>query len=285
MTLSQSRRARDLPWESPDQDQAWSSRFNRSLDDYRRIGPLNEAKVRAVAAGLDEWAEMLPQKGFGEHGRPIPANEWGLAPEISVCKSLLAFLTLAGSYGLAERLEGLLDQLQTAAGNLDAALMGSIRMEAAVRRLTRISYEQARMLADLLRMVAKSVWPGGACAPAASEQHTGASAHPALFLRPAMDTASDAGLAGNALCHQESGPDRTELGFSDTEQNILEALGSHSFTGSELARRAGYPFNSNFKHTLSSLRKRGVLGNASPGYFITDDYQHLLRRGQDHGQD
>jgi hypothetical protein len=73
--------------------------------------------------------------------------------------------------------------------------------------------------------------------------------------------------------------------LSDAEQNIIEALGLETMTGEVLAQKAGYPFNSNFKSTLSSMRKRGILGNASPGYFLADAFKHLLDKGQDKGQD
>jgi hypothetical protein len=72
--------------------------------------------------------------------------------------------------------------------------------------------------------------------------------------------------------------------LSDTEQNILEALGTQTMTGEVLAKRAGYPYNSNFKNTLSSLRKRGILGNKSPGYFVESKYHSFLKKS-DQGQD
>ena len=73
--------------------------------------------------------------------------------------------------------------------------------------------------------------------------------------------------------------------LSDTEANIIEALGDQRLIGEALAKQAGYPFNSNFKSTLSSLRKRGVLGNASPGYFVTAAWRRRADQGQDKGQD
>lgn len=255
MTLSQSRREMGFPWEARCDDQAWSNRFTKALEQYRQIGPLSGSKIQAIAAGLDDWAEMLPQRGSGEHGRPIPANEWGIGPEAAVCQSLLTFLTLSGNDTLADRLEGLLLQLKKTAGNLDEAVMSSVPMETAIRRLTSISREQAHLLADLLRMVAKTHWPN-----------------------------SNEGDFGNLPSDQGSGSCANGVLFTDTEQNILQALGSDTLTGSELAKRAGYPLNSNFKATLSSLRKRGVLGNASPGYYIDEAYQYLLYRSQDRGQ-
>jgi len=64
--------------------------------------------------------------------------------------------------------------------------------------------------------------------------------------------------------------------LNDTDKNIIEALGTKTLIGEELAKKAGYPFNSNFKSTLSSLRKRGILGNKSPGYFVETKYQFLI---------
>lgn len=54
--------------------------------------------------------------------------------------------------------------------------------------------------------------------------------------------------------------------ITETERNILEALGEGKLNGQQLAKKAGYPCNSNFKNTLSSLVKRGLLVNDRPGY-------------------
>ena len=78
---------------------------------------------------------------------------------------------------------------------------------------------------------------------------------------------------------------RVAAKLSDAEEIIIEALGRETMTGEVVAKKAGYPFNSNFKSTLSSMRKRGLLGNASPGYFLTDAYLYLLDACQDKGQD
>ncbi len=59
---------------------------------------------------------------------------------------------------------------------------------------------------------------------------------------------------------------KPEPRLTGAEQNILEALGDGKLTGERLAAKAGYPCNSNFKNTLSSLVKRGSLVNDSPGY-------------------
>lgn len=54
--------------------------------------------------------------------------------------------------------------------------------------------------------------------------------------------------------------------LNEAETNILEALGDGRMIGEIVAKKAGYPFNSNFKNTLSSLVKRGLLVNDRPGY-------------------
>jgi len=54
--------------------------------------------------------------------------------------------------------------------------------------------------------------------------------------------------------------------LTESESYILEALGEGKLKGEQLAKKAGYPFNSNFKNTLSSLVKRGLLVNDRPGY-------------------
>jgi len=67
-----------------------------------------------------------------------------------------------------------------------------------------------------------------------------------------------------AVQPQQRQTDDTKL--TETEGNILEALGEGKLKGGQLAKKAGYPFNSNFKNTLSSLVKRGLLVNDRPGY-------------------
>jgi hypothetical protein len=55
--------------------------------------------------------------------------------------------------------------------------------------------------------------------------------------------------------------------LNDAESNILEALDTIPMTGEQLAEKAGYPFNSNFRSTLANLKKRGILDNRGRGYF------------------
>jgi hypothetical protein len=71
------------------------------------------------------------------------------------------------------------------------------------------------------------------------------------------------------------------LPLNEAEQNIIEALGKATLTGEEIGKKAGYPYNSNFKTTLSNLRKRGILENKAPGYTIHPSCRYLLDQGQD----
>jgi hypothetical protein len=67
-----------------------------------------------------------------------------------------------------------------------------------------------------------------------------------------------------------------ESSLNDTEQDIIEALGNETLTGEKLAKEAGYRYDFKFKSSLSGLRKRGILGNKSPGYFLESEYEFLL---------
>ena len=82
-------------------------------------------------------------------------------------------------------------------------------------------------------------------------------------------------------CEHNADSDGPHL--SDCELCILKTLlENDKLTGTKLADRAGYPFNSNFKFTLSALRKRGFIDNKSPGYVITDRGKQIC---QDKRQD
>jgi hypothetical protein len=62
-------------------------------------------------------------------------------------------------------------------------------------------------------------------------------------------------------------PDEVEINFTDTEANILEALGNEHMTGPRLLKKAGYDYSSHYRQILSNLVKRGVLGNDHTGYY------------------
>ena len=67
-------------------------------------------------------------------------------------------------------------------------------------------------------------------------------------------------------------------GLNEIEQDIIEALGDETLTGEKLAKKAGRPYNFKFRSSLSGLRKRGILGNKKPGYFLEPEYEFLLKR-------
>ncbi len=77
------------------------------------------------------------------------------------------------------------------------------------------------------------------------------------------------GLPRTVLAGAEQPPDTDSLNLNEMESDILEALGDATMTGEKLAEEAGYPPNSNFRKTLSSLVQRNILGNhrRGQGYF------------------
>jgi len=64
--------------------------------------------------------------------------------------------------------------------------------------------------------------------------------------------------------------------LGNVEQGIIKALAEKTLTGGELARATGQPYSFQFKSSLAELRKRGILGNKSPGYFLEPEYEFLL---------
>ncbi len=60
---------------------------------------------------------------------------------------------------------------------------------------------------------------------------------------------------------------KNEAHFTDTESNILEALGVGHMTGPVLLKKAGYDYSSHYRGILSNLVKRDILGNDNTGYF------------------
>lgn len=84
-------------------------------------------------------------------------------------------------------------------------------------------------------------------------------------------------------------PEGKPVELNNTEGFIIEALQRNTIIGEKLAEKAGYPYNSNFKNILSSLRKRGILGNENrSGYFLEPAYHYLIKpqkQSQDKGQD
>ena len=62
-----------------------------------------------------------------------------------------------------------------------------------------------------------------------------------------------------------------------TEKIIIEALGDETLTVEELAIKSGYEVSGYFRRTLTSLRKRGILANKRPGYYLKPEYHYLLQ--------
>ena len=58
--------------------------------------------------------------------------------------------------------------------------------------------------------------------------------------------------------------------LTDTEENILEALGSDTLRAPVLLKRAGYDNSSHYRQILSNLIKRKILGRNEHGYYIAN---------------
>jgi len=48
--------------------------------------------------------------------------------------------------------------------------------------------------------------------------------------------------------------------LNDRERDVLEALGDATLTGQELATRAGYEYDKEFRELLATMRRHGLLG-------------------------
>ena len=70
--------------------------------------------------------------------------------------------------------------------------------------------------------------------------------------------------------------------LNETEKIIIQALGDKTLTVEELAIKSGYEVSGYFRCILTSLRKRGILGNKRPGYYLKPEYHYLLQDSIDH---
>ena len=70
--------------------------------------------------------------------------------------------------------------------------------------------------------------------------------------------------------------------LNKTEKTIVKALGNETLTVGELAVKAGYEVSGYFRRALSSLRKRGILVNKQPDYYLKPEYNYLLQDLRDH---
>jgi hypothetical protein len=63
---------------------------------------------------------------------------------------------------------------------------------------------------------------------------------------------------------------RLDARLNEAEGAIVEVLKRHGIlTGPQLAALAGYPYDGYLRSILASLRRRGVIGNKSPGYHLS----------------
>ncbi|MCP4611473.1 MAG: hypothetical protein GY845_22395 [Planctomycetes bacterium] len=65
--------------------------------------------------------------------------------------------------------------------------------------------------------------------------------------------------------------------LNEAEIIIIEALGNETLTVEELAVKSGYEVSGYFRNILTSLCKRGILGNKRPGYYLMLEFHYLLQ--------
>jgi hypothetical protein len=58
------------------------------------------------------------------------------------------------------------------------------------------------------------------------------------------------------------------IDLNETERNIIVALNEQVLTVEQLAVKADYELSGHFRRTVTSLTKRGIVGNKRPGYFV-----------------
>jgi hypothetical protein len=63
---------------------------------------------------------------------------------------------------------------------------------------------------------------------------------------------------------------------NETERNIIGALNGETLTLEQPAAKAGYEVSGHFRRTVTSLSKRGILGNKRPGYYVQPQYLQLI---------
>ena len=70
--------------------------------------------------------------------------------------------------------------------------------------------------------------------------------------------------------------------LNEAEKTIIKALGNETLTVEELAVKSGYEVSGYFRSILTSLRKRGILGNKRPGYYLKPEFHYLLHDSINH---
>ncbi|HSW45694.1 MAG TPA: hypothetical protein VLM89_08990 [Phycisphaerae bacterium] len=142
----------------------WHLRYDRAADRYE-ASPLSPPLLDALAAGLREWASLLPQTELDRRGRHKPVNSWGLGPEQAAINLVEAMLHLQGEVRLATRLDRMVRRLLKTAMHLDECYPKvSADEEAAEKRLVKTCRMQAGSLATVLEQLKQTLF--GARRPA-----------------------------------------------------------------------------------------------------------------------
>ena len=129
----------------------WGNRFLRAARRYDGLGVLDEGLPLAIAKGLREWSRLVPQVDQTSYGGHLPANTWGLGPELKALRLLIAELTVQGKAQLADRMDVLVRDLEETTRFLDDCYPKVIpEHDASEQRLACLARSQSRQLANLL---------------------------------------------------------------------------------------------------------------------------------------
>lgn len=139
----------------PDADPArprsrWHARYEKAGERYTAMD-FSAELLDALAAGLREWASILPQVEVNRHGQHKKANSWGLAAELTALWRLEIMLDLDGDARLCDQIKRMSLHLHKSAETLDGCYPKvSADEEEAERRLVLTCRIVAHALADLL---------------------------------------------------------------------------------------------------------------------------------------
>lgn len=137
----------------------WDARFADALRRYAAVEVFTPGWFDALADGLRQWAAMVPQVAHDEMGKHLPANVWGLGPELMALRALAANLVIAGRNDIRAHVELLARKLENACRDLDELYPKTMAShDAAERRLTAIVRSQADLLAAYLNSLTRELF-------------------------------------------------------------------------------------------------------------------------------
>ena len=121
----------------------------------------------------------------------------------------------------------------------------------------------AVLRAEIHRLLARLHETGLSSAEAVVEAFADTTFEIYLSLVPRIQPAQDNAAPG------QNGTAAGQPVLSEMEAAIVEVLSRHEvLSGPQIAPLAGYPYETGLKSCLASLRRRGIIGNNCPGYYL-----------------